>query len=434
MRASEALGEPEIRPRRILPVIVASQFAGTSLWFAGNAVLGDLERDWGLAPAAVGHATSAVQAGFIAGTLLFAILAISDRYSPRKVFFVCSLLGAASNAGLYFAEGLSTLLASRFLSGFFLAGIYPVGMRIAAGWYRSDLGRAIGLLVGALVLGTAFPHLLKGLGHALPWNTVTLAVSLIAAVGGVLMLWLVPDGPYLATGAKFDPRALVVIFQSRDFRASAFGYFGHMWELYAFWAFVPAALALHLAHAGGMLNVPLLGVLDHRGGRARMRGRRPPFAEDGQRTRRGGATPRLGNLLRRLAALVQCANAALSRVHAAVGRHGGRRFAAVLDAERAVRAARARRIGIDDRKLHRLRDHHCEHSTAERFRGSPRRGTFSAARAGAGVRPGRHAAALAPALLVEPYACRLDDFPPARDLAANELPVCSGVDDIGSAP
>ena len=245
------------RPGRILPVIVVSQFAGTSLWFAGNAVIGDLEREWGLGPGTVGHATSAVQAGFIAGTLLFAVLAVSDRYSPRKVFFACSILGALANAGLYFGEGFSTLLASRFLTGFFLAGIYPVGMRIAAGWYRSDLGHAIGLLVGALVLGTAFPHLLKGLGHALPWDAVSVAVSAIAAAGGVLMLWLVPDGPYLATGAKFDPRALAVIFRSREFRASAFGYFGHMWELYAFWAFIPFALALHAANAGGELDVSL---------------------------------------------------------------------------------------------------------------------------------------------------------------------------------
>src|SRR5688572_14692850 len=128
---------PGARPRAVLPVIVASQFAGTSLWFAGNAVMDDLTQRWDLGADAIGHATSAVQAGFICGTLAFAFLAISDRYSPRRVFFVCSLLGAIANLGVLFpGGGLHVLLASRFLTGLFLAGIYPVGMKIAAGWYR----------------------------------------------------------------------------------------------------------------------------------------------------------------------------------------------------------------------------------------------------------------------------------------------------------
>lgn len=247
------------RPRRILPVIVVSQFAGTSLWFAGNAVLGDLQREWGLGPDAVGHATSAVQLGFIAGTLVFALVALSDRYSPRRVFFVCSLLGALANASLYvMGAALYPLLASRFLTGFFLAGIYPVGMKIAAGWYQRDLGRAIGALVAALVVGTAFPHLLKALGQTLPWDAVTIAVSVTAAIGGVLMLWLVPDGPHSAKGARFDPAAVVKVFRSARFRASAFGYFGHMWELYAFWAFVPVVLTAHADTIGQVeLNIPL---------------------------------------------------------------------------------------------------------------------------------------------------------------------------------
>jgi hypothetical protein len=246
-------------PGRILPVIIASQFAGTSLWFAGNAVLADLQREWALPAEALGYTTSAVQLGFILGTLAFAFFAVSDRVSPRVVFFVCSLAGAAANLGVYaLAGGVWSLAAFRFLTGFFLAGIYPVGMKIASGWYRSDLGNALGFLVGALVVGTAFPHLLKGLGGAAPWETVLVAVSAVAALGGVLMLVFVPDGPYLARAAKFDPRALVVIFRSPRFRASAFGYFGHMWELYAFWAFVPFAIAAHVAAEGGRaLNVPL---------------------------------------------------------------------------------------------------------------------------------------------------------------------------------
>jgi len=234
------------RPARILPVIILSQFAGTSLWFAGNAVLGDVQQQWGLAPDALGYVTSAVQSGFIAGTLVFAFFALADLFSPRLVFFACSLLGALCNAATgMLAEGVLSLVALRFCTGFFLAGIYPVGMKIAAGWFERDLGNALGFLVGALVVGTAFPHLLRGLGHALPWESVMLGVSAIAAAGGIVMLAMVPDGPYLKKGARFDPKAFASIFRSPGFRASSFGYFGHMWELYAFWAFVPVALAAH---------------------------------------------------------------------------------------------------------------------------------------------------------------------------------------------
>jgi MFS family permease len=241
------------RPRRILPVIIASQFAGTSLWFAGNAVLGDLQRQWGLAPEALGYITSAVQLGFIVGTLVFAFFALADLFSPRIVFFLCSAAGAIANASiLALGESFAALLVLRFVTGFFLAGIYPVGMKIASGWYQRDLGKALGFLVGALVLGTAFPHLLKGVGQALPWQHVIVGVSAVALAGGLLMLALVPDGPHLASGARFDPRALRSIFRVPEFRASSFGYFGHMWELYAFWAFVPWVLA-----AQDRLNVPL---------------------------------------------------------------------------------------------------------------------------------------------------------------------------------
>src|SRR5688572_32591424 len=189
------------RPARILPVIVVSQLAGTSLWFAGNAVLPDLQARFDWPAATLGHMTSAVQLGFIAGTLVFALLAVSDRYSPRATFLACALLGAACNASAVLAgEHMALLLGTRFATGFFLAGIYPVGMKIASGWYRHDLGKALGLLVGAVVVGTALPHLIRGLGQSLPWQTVMLSVSAIAALGGLLMYWLVPDGPFLSAG------------------------------------------------------------------------------------------------------------------------------------------------------------------------------------------------------------------------------------------
>lgn len=231
----------------MLPVIVLSQFAGTSLWFAGNALLPDLERRLALGEQALAAVTSAVQLGFIAGTLVFALLNIADRHSPRAVFLGSALAGAAANALLlvlpHLHSAYAPLLALRFVTGFFLAGIYPVGMKIAASWYREGLGGALGFLVGALVLGTASPHLIRGLGGGLPWETVTIALSVLAAAGGLLMIALVPEGPHLAQAPRFDPHAIARAFASPAFRASASGYFGHMWELYTLWAFVPLMLS-----------------------------------------------------------------------------------------------------------------------------------------------------------------------------------------------
>jgi predicted MFS family arabinose efflux permease len=237
-------------PRRILPVITLSQLAGTSLWFAVNAVMPDLQRDWGLPVAAVGTLTSAAQLGFIGGTLVFALLTIADRFSPRQVFLACSLAGAACNAaGALLTEQYEALLALRLATGFFLAGIYPVGMKIAAGWYTRGLGAALGMLVGALVLGTALPHGLRALGAHWPWQAVMWTVSAIAAAGGGLMYALVPDSPSLPRAAHVRPQALAVIWTDRKVRASAFGYFGHQWELYTFWVLVPAILATRLESA-----------------------------------------------------------------------------------------------------------------------------------------------------------------------------------------
>jgi MFS family permease len=247
---------------KALPSIVLSQFCCTSLWFAGNGVMGDLVTTFGLAEAALGHLTSAVQFGFIAGTLVFAVLTITDRFSPSKVFMVSALLGALFN-GLVIWDGhsLESLIGLRVLTGFFLAGIYPVGMKIAADYYDKGLGKSLGFLVGALVLGTAFPHLLKGF-PSLPWRAVLLTTSSLAIIGGLLMVYLVPDGPNRKASQGVDLSAFFGVFKNREFRSAAFGYFGHMWELYAFWTFVPLMLSTYNAfNEAANLNVPLLSFL-----------------------------------------------------------------------------------------------------------------------------------------------------------------------------
>lgn len=250
------------RPPYILPIIVLAQFAGTALWFAGNAVIGDLQAIYQLDDRALGHLTAAVQFGFISGTFVFALLSIADRFSPSRVFLLSALMGALFNLAFFaFANDLFDLLLFRFLTGFFLAGIYPVGMKIASDWHAKGLGKALGYLVGALVLGTAFPHLLKGFTNNLPWKTILASLSLIATLGGLLLFFLVPDGPYRKKGSQLKLSAIYEIFRFKDFRSAAFGYFGHMWELYTFWTFTPIMLALYNQLHDKEINVPLWSFL-----------------------------------------------------------------------------------------------------------------------------------------------------------------------------
>jgi MFS family permease len=248
---------------RILPVIVISQFFCTSLWFAGNAVMADIAKQLHLEPAYLAYLTSAVQAGFITGTLIFAILSISDRFSPSLVFFTCAIVAAVINLAVSIHSiNSSVLMLLRFMTGFFLAGIYPVGMKIAADHYQQGLGKSLGFLVGALVIGTAFPHFLKSMMAALPWRYVIFSTSFLSALGGLAMFFWVPDGPYRKPGQKLNLNGFLQSFSDSKFRTASFGYFGHMWELYAFWVFVPVMLAAYKDHHPAQrINISLLTFL-----------------------------------------------------------------------------------------------------------------------------------------------------------------------------
>ena len=243
----------------ILPIIVIAQFFCTSLWFAGNSVINDLIIHFDLPQDALAHLTSAVQFGFVIGTLIFALFTISDRFSPSKVFFVCALLGALFNLGAVLPfNNLSTLLLFRFLTGFLLAGIYPVGMKIAADYYDKGLGKSLGFLLGALVMGIAFPHFIKGFTNGLDWKLVSFVTSGIAILGGTSVFLFVPNGPFRTQSQKIHLSAFFKIFDNSKFRAAAFGYFGHMWELYTFWAFLPSIILLYLQnHPENNLNVSI---------------------------------------------------------------------------------------------------------------------------------------------------------------------------------
>jgi MFS family permease len=229
--------------RKILIFIVIAQFFCTSLWFAGNGIIAQLIEQFELSKDALAYLTSSVQFGFITGTLLYALLTITDRFSPSKVFMISAFCGAVFNLGVIWdGNSLTTLLVFRFLTGFFLAGIYPVGMKIATDYFDKGLGKSLGFLVGALVIGTAFPHLLSDILKDFSWKIVLISTSVLATIGGLLIFLFVPDGPFRKAGQQLDLSAIFKVFKNKPFRSAAFGYFGHMWELYTFWAFVPILL------------------------------------------------------------------------------------------------------------------------------------------------------------------------------------------------
>lgn len=235
-----------MRVRVALPVLVLAQFFGTSLWFSFNAAAVDLQAILGLSAGDIGWLTNAVQIGFITGTLLIALSGLADRFAASRIFFVSCVAGAAANAAfIWLYRDYTTAFVLRCLTGLALAGIYPIGMKLVIGWTRGATGAALGLLVGMLVLGTALPHGIRGAGSGVPWQIAVGAASLLALIGGAAVLWL-GEGPYLLRGAAkpLSGRAVLSAFRIPAFRAAALGYFGHMWELYAFWTLLPFLLVL----------------------------------------------------------------------------------------------------------------------------------------------------------------------------------------------
>ena len=237
---------------RPVATVVVAQLFGTSLWFSANSTAVDLRRVWGLDEADIGTLTIAVQAGFAIGTMLFAITGLADRYSASRIFAVAAVVGAASNAAFALvATGLGPGIGWRFVTGLALAGIYPLGMKLVVSWSPDQAGSALGWLVGMLTVGTALPHLVNAVGVGWPWQAVILTSSLLALVAAAMVVWL-GDGPHLPRGLRSRLRlgAVFAAFRVPAYRGAALGYFGHMWELYAFWALTPLLLTPVLARAG----------------------------------------------------------------------------------------------------------------------------------------------------------------------------------------
>lgn len=222
-----------------------------ALWFSGSAVVPALDREWNLTDSQVSWIAIAVQLGFVAGTLLSATLNLPDIITTRHLFAVSAFLGAITNAifGLY-VEDAGTAIVMRFITGVCLAGVYPPGMKIMATWFRERRGMALGVLVGALTMGKATPYLVNALGSG-NWRTNVLFVSLLSVVGGLIVLLFVSDGPHALPPARFDITQVVRVFGNRGVRLASLGYFGHMWELYGMWIWVPVMIRASLATQGG---------------------------------------------------------------------------------------------------------------------------------------------------------------------------------------
>lgn len=240
--------------RRALTLMTVVLIFGMSTWFSATAIIPQLSKVWDLTATTKAWLTISVQLGFVAGALLSATLNLADRYHPRIIIFLGGMGAAVANILLVIADGPQLGIAFRFITGFFMAGVYPPAFKLISTWFLHKRGVALGILVGAIIAGNAMPHLVNGFG-GVDWRNVIYVTSLLSALGGIVAL-AVREGPYPFVRAKFDPRQIGAVFSNRGVRLATFGYFGHMWELVAMYAWFLVFFSDHLG-AKGATPLPL---------------------------------------------------------------------------------------------------------------------------------------------------------------------------------
>jgi len=232
-----------VTPRRVLTVLALAELLAMAPWFSASAVAPALVRVWQLSPATTAWLTISVQLGFVAGALVSAALTLADRLSARRLVAGSALIAATATLGVAAASGITLGIVCRLLTGAALAGVYPPGMKIAAGWFKEGRGWAIGILVGALTLGSASPHLVRWAVPPAAWRIVLIVAAMSAVAGGLLVLLVPNDGPYAAPSPPFSLAAAPRILRDRAVALANLGYLGHMWELYAMWTWIAVFVA-----------------------------------------------------------------------------------------------------------------------------------------------------------------------------------------------
>jgi MFS family permease len=218
-----------------LTLLAVALVLSMSTWFSASAVIPQLRVEWSLSTSAGAWLTIAVQLGFVAGALLTSALTLADVVPPHRLLFMGAVGAATANALLLAADSAAAAIPLRAATGFFLAGVYPPAFKLMATWFRRGRGAALGTLAGAIALGSALPHLVNGLG-GVDWQAVIVVTSILTAAGGAIALLGVPEGPYPFPRGAFDPRQARLVLANRGVRLASLGYFGHMWELFAMWA------------------------------------------------------------------------------------------------------------------------------------------------------------------------------------------------------
>ena len=232
--------QPESQSRsklRALILVSLATFFSLSVWFSTNAISGALEVEKSIDESSMAILTIAVQLGFVFGTLLIAVTNLSDLINARTLFAYAAVLAALANLLVIPFDSTPVLIVARFATGAFLGGVYPPAMKVISGWYKKGRGFALGTMVGALTIGSGSPHLLRSVLSE-NWQAVIIGSSVLAISGGLILKFLVKDGPHEVRGAKFNPKYLIGAISQRGPRLALTGYLGHQWELYAMWAWI----------------------------------------------------------------------------------------------------------------------------------------------------------------------------------------------------